>query len=114
MIKYYFVCFAKPAVDWTKFEKYLIEAVEYAKCNLLTRYGIKLSWVSNLFDPYGFYIIVDLPPDADFSNPGSRLRGISCYLLKHHKDIFEKYKVGTRLLWYGELLPDSPLLLQRR
>lgn len=107
MIKYYLVCFAKTVTNWTEVEKYLIEAVEYARCNLLTRYGIKIHWVSFQRD---FVIVADMPSDANFSNPGCRLSGISRYLLKHHKDIFEKYKVGTRLLWYGEILPDSPIL----
>ena len=107
MIKYYLVCFAKPVTNWTEVEKYLIEAVEHAKLNLLTRYCIKINWVSFQRD---FVIVADMPADANFQNPGSRLRGIPCYLLKHHKDIFKKYKVGTRLLWYGELLPDSPIL----
>ena len=108
MIKYYLVGFAaKHGVDWTELEKYVVEAVEYAKCNLLTRYGIKISWVSTLF---GNYIKVEMPSDADFSNPGNRLRGISRYLLEHHKDIFEKYKVGTRLLWFVEIPSNfSPL-----
>ena len=107
MIKYYLVGFAKPVTNWTEVEKYLIEAVEYARCNLLMRYGIKIHWVS--FQCH-FVIIANMPSDANFQNPGSRLSGISRYLLKHHKDIFEKYKVGTRLLWYGEILQDSPIL----
>ena len=107
MIKYYLVGFAKPVTNWTEVEKYLIEAVEYARCNLLMRYGIKIHWVSFQRD---FVIVADMPSDANFQNPGSRLSGISRYLLKHHKDIFKKYKVGTRLLWYAEILPGSPIL----
>lgn len=100
MIKYYLVSFAKPSDNCTKYKKYFIEAIEYARRNLLTRYNIILSWFSA---PFWFYVVVDLPSDAAFSNPGSRLRGISRYLLEHHEDIFEKYKVGTRLLWFTEV-----------
>lgn len=107
MIKYYLVGFAKPVTNWTEVEKYLIEAVEYARCNLLMRYGIKIHWVSS---QHYFVIVADMPSDANFQNPGRRLSGISRYLLKHHKDIFEKYKVGTRLLLYAEILPGSPIL----
>ena len=101
MIKYYLVGFAaKPGWVDTEVKKYLIEAVEHAKCNLLMRYGIKIHWVSL---QHNFVIVADMPSDANFQNPGSRLSGVSRYLLKHHKDIFEKYKVGTRLLWFVEI-----------
>ena len=103
MIKYYLVDFAKRGADWTEVEKYVVEAVEYAKCNLLTRYGIKISWVP-MPTLLGNYIKVEMPSsDANFSNPGCRFRVISRYLLKEHKDIFEKYKVGNRLLWFVEM-----------
>ena len=108
MIKYYLVSFvARHNASWPELEKYVVEAVEYAKCNFLTRYGIKISWVPTLF---GNYIKVEMPSDANFSNPGCRLRGISRYLLKEYKDIFEKYKVGTRLLWFMEM-PSNFLTL---
>lgn len=101
MIKYYLVGFAaKPGYVDPEVKKYLIEAVEHARCNLFMRYGIKIHWVSFQRD---FVIVADMPSDANFQNPGSRLSGISRYLLKHHKDIFEKYKVGTRLLWFMEI-----------
>lgn len=111
MIKYYLVQFAKSGVDWAEVKKYVEEAVEYARCNLLTRYGVKISWVSTRV---GCYIKVEMPSDANFSNPGCRLSGISRHLLKEHKDIFEKYKVGTRLLWFVETPSNfSPLLEEK-
>lgn len=98
--RYYRLDFAKPGVDWSEYKRYLKEAVKYASCNLLTRHGIKIDWVAF---PHGFYIIANMPFDANFKNPGRRFKGIGIHLLRAHGDIFEELLVGTRLLYYTEI-----------
>lgn len=97
--KYYCIWFAKKpcCTAYTDLER----AVRYCRGNLLSRYGVDIDLESRT-DSLGHYFVKLSIPDevASNFNAGRHLRGISVYLLKHHKDRYEPFKVCTRLLNY--------------
>lgn len=78
-----------------------VRAVQYARINLITRHKIDLEFV-DIINPWTAEVRVTLPEGFDLEkfNPGSRLRGISLYLLKNNPEL-KSYKVGNRLLTYN-------------
>lgn len=79
----------------------ITNAIEHAKCNLLSRFGVKLEGPYVNDAPYCF-IYVYIPEGMEFSF-GNRLRGISYYLLKQWPEKYKEMLIGKRLLYYTEV-----------
>ena len=81
----------------------IMEAIEFAACNLKQRYGVTVGPIELTGEYYK--LVMDIPDEIVTGfNIGNHLRGISGYLLKKskNKDIYAKNKVGNRLLVFSE------------
>lgn len=107
IIKYIGLHFASWPVEFTieEISNDIIEAVEYAGCNLFVQHKIRLKYDQNKSQPeIGIFVVgLQIPEEKaiDF-NFGPHLRGISIYLLNKDKR-YGSYKVGTRLLVYQDI-----------
>lgn len=100
--KYYIrIGFADGRLKMTDYKEDIRNAVKSASCNLFSRHKISLS--NPIFGSLGdCTVVVSVPEDKEFKNPGARLRGVASYLLdkSEHSDIFKSHTIGDRLLSY--------------
>lgn len=75
------------------------KAVEHAAHGLYANYGVEIQSIQVIDEK----VIMKLSiPDAiaDNFSIGNHMRGVAAYLMKFHKEQFEKYLIGRRLLYY--------------
>ena len=97
------IAFARPFINDFHAEDYIEDikkALLFARCNLLLRYRIELSPDLKETPNGTWYVEMTVPEDANITNIGYRLRGISVYLLKNWPDKYEPLKIANRLLYY--------------
>ena len=92
--------FADSTIDTSDNIDYIREAVEFAKCNLLSRHGILLE--PPIITEFNRVVIeVKVPEDKNENfSTGKRLSGISAYLLRTYPEKF--HKQNNRLFHYIE------------
>ena len=92
--------FADPMIDASDNIEYIREAVEFAKCNLLSRHGILLE--PPIITEFNRVVIeVKVPEDKNENfSIGKRLRGIPAYLLRTYPEKF--HKQNNRVFFYRE------------
>ncbi len=100
--KYILIEFVHPGIRAKDHLYSINEAVEKASANLKQRCGIVIK--PPRLSGNMVYVPVIIPDGIEFSY--NRLRGISAYLLKHHKNTYMKYRVGTRLFLYRFYEPE--------
>lgn len=79
------------------------EAVFHANMNLYYRYGI---WIESYETTIGTHLIkiaVRKSSDDKIGSIGQHLSGIARYIKKNYPNVYEKFKVGTRLFHYVEM-----------
>lgn len=94
-----YICFAKPNIEVDDYMSYMVQARNKVFYNLYFRHGILIGDLS-VTDKKNELILPVYYPKGTVFNAGMRLRGLSAYLLKYHKEIFEPLRVGKRLFWY--------------
>ena len=93
------IAFADRRLDPKDHQKDIQNAILNAKLNLMCRHKIVIEDFT--FEPNGLIsLMIEVPDSKDFSNAGSRLKGISKYLMNYCKFPYKNYLVGTRLLLY--------------
>lgn len=92
--------FADPTINASDNIDYIREAVEFAKCNLLSRHGILLE--PPIITEFNRVVIeVKVPEDKNENfSTGKRLRGIPAYLLRTYPEKF--HKQNNRIFFYRE------------
>ncbi len=94
--------FAKNSALMKDHEVRIRDAIEFASCNLIVRYGINILEVSfdNKYNCCDIELTCKEKNIKDFSNIARRLRGIAAYLCKKYPEEYNSMKVGTRLFYY--------------
>ncbi len=92
--------FADSTIDTSDNIDYIREAVEFAKCNLLSRHGILLE--PPIITEFNRVVIEVKVPEDKIENfsIGKRLKGIPGYLLRTYPEKF--HKQNNRVFFYRE------------
>ena len=97
-----FITFANPLLLIEDHIDDLTNAVKYSAYNLYTRHKIEIVFPIQKVDKGVCIILVFHKPMKSF-NTGNHLRGIASYLLNNCEYPYDKYRIGTRLLFYKEM-----------
>lgn len=95
--------FIHPDIEVSDHMDDLLNACEHIRKNLEYRYSIR---IDKVYFTENDSLAIELEHSDPLSNIGNRLRGIARYLFDNCDFEYEKYKVGTRLLFYTEMSND--------